>query len=483
MAWDCCDLHRRRFLRLSLSAAAIPVLGQSVFAAEVPGKPVVSPQPAKPVPGAATVAKSAPPVLDDWLKQHPQVANAMTWAADKPVAYPLWPAEMKRDLQAAFALAWAGKPSGLPQVPVNLAPRGPAAQWMHGMQVLISETDARNLYLHTVAFSLAVEIGRRVAWSLVDYTPEQLGELFDARAIVWRRAGSPALYELVDTREKGFGFGVPAPPDLAWTFLSGQHLLRQDRRGTIVALLDWAGRLSHFTGKLTSEEGQNHWGYYGAPPATTIITGALYSPTGPDAKFYVKHPGPHHFTAGCHGTVSFLRSVLRVANIPCQRVAIFDYSDSAKRLSEHATIRFVTEQLYLSHGDDPYGAFVRLKPSFPVEELLLDSVRFQAWFGKPPKSEREINVGRQSSEAAINHPPIALINDRALDIEAGAGKSAGKVFDHFKTYYALEALDARGLWTRLDDAVTRLGGPDAVKVAYATAEAEYVRRQTEPVQL
>jgi hypothetical protein len=323
--------------------------------------------------------------------------------------------------------------------------------------------------MHTVANSLAVEIGQRVPWSLKDYTDLELANLFDSRGM-FKRFGVPERYTVTDQIEKqnvAVG-GLPCPPDISMRFWNSQKLLRPTRRGTIIAFTHWCRLLQHMGGGMDIKNSEMHWGYRGAPPASRVIEGTVY--TGPEGRDKRKK----RHTGGCHGTVSFMRTVLRAINVPVQRTPVFQRMGDGS-LGEHATAYFMADGLYLSHGDDPYSSFIRYKPSFPVDEILMDHGRFLSWFSTPPATPIETNVARQTFEAAINNPPIYLINKRAQDMLKGVGREYGEVFAAMNPRYTLEALEKRSLWSRLDDAVAKLGGPEKAMAQFKESTAEYER--------
>ena len=106
------------------------------------------------------------------------------------------------------------------------------------------------------------------------------------------------------------------------------------------------------------------WQYRGIPPITRVIEGTTTSR--PDFTF-------QHWTAGCHGTTGFLRNVLRAANIPVQIV----------RICGHELCYFMTEKLYLDHGDDPYNTLFK-STGLPVVDLLIDEATFENWSNPIP---------------------------------------------------------------------------------------------------
>ena len=62
------------------------------------------------------------------------------------------------------------------------------------------------------------------------------------------------------------------------------------------------------------------------------------------------------------------RWVLRVVNIPVEPVGV----------SGHTAPWFVSEDLFLRHGDDPYNALS--KAGYPATYLLVSRDVYEAWF-------------------------------------------------------------------------------------------------------
>ena len=261
------------------------------------------------LPRPSRAATSPAPALEPWLAKNPQIGNAILWDTGSGVlSYKSWPADLKARLGADFEAAWNERPSGLPDPPANLETLADTQFWTTSL----SPADAFALYTRSVGNSLALEIGKRLPWSVTGYDDQMLAQLFDGRTM-FKRNTSPDRYTVVD-------WDTPCPPDTALRFLAERKLIGKDRRSTLVNLIDWSRRLYHFIGGPDAKNGELHWGYRGAPPASRIISGTSYTgphPTGGMTK-------PRHYTAGCHGTTGFYRAVLRAINIPVQRMTIFE---------------------------------------------------------------------------------------------------------------------------------------------------------------
>src|SRR5690606_38051231 len=124
---------------------------------------------------------------------------------------------------------------------------------------------------------------------------------------------------------------------------------------TIVALLEWCHvNLNHFLGGYENDNIDNHWQYRGATPISRMINGTTRQT---DSRF-------GRYTAGCHGTVDFLKIVLRSVNIPV--VSMWGMDGSG-----HRQAWFMSEDLYMAHGDDPYNGHSWVTPRVSMGELLV----------------------------------------------------------------------------------------------------------------
>ena len=395
-----------------------------------------------PVPLTATTQADEPD-LAAWLAEHPLVSEAIRWQdSNGPTrAYPNWSETQKADLYETYQAVWRGQSLELTDPPPNM--RHLADD--QSVVTVLSKDHAWSLFLAHVAYSLAVETGRWVPWSLTEYSREELLELFDGSRTFRRTSGG---YELIHR-------AVPAPPDATFEFLSANLMIGQDQLHTIGNLLEWSrANLIHFTGHFRAKNAEDHWQYRGVPPVSRVISGTR-------AVFYPYKKGDTspptvtfgHHTAGCWGTTAFLRAVLRVVNIPVKEV-------NNSRTFGHSIPYFVSEGQYLSHGDDPYDQNTRSSPGFPIEELFIDQATYDAWFG-PGVSlpQGKSNVSRRVSDLAIKYLPRTLLVPRCRDIREGRSHSNSHVIAWIPPlHYSLQELEAIKLWDRIDAKIDRLGG-------------------------
>jgi hypothetical protein len=123
-------------------------------------------------------------------------------------------------------------------------------------------------------------------------------------------------------------------------------LIGPSRLATIYNVLQWMRQnMSHFYGQSDFGTCNAVWQYRGYPPLSRIVHGTV------DANYPTL--GTQHWTAGCHGSVGFLSAVLRAVNIPVRPVWVCG----------HELAYFITEGLYLDHGDGPYNLNVKNSPA------------------------------------------------------------------------------------------------------------------------
>jgi hypothetical protein len=315
---------------------------------------------------------------------------------------------------------------------------------------LLSLEDATRLFMSLVVQTLRVELLGLVPWSLNDWTIDcetgqvgplyegkALSELFDGRALFAQRpeckSAESAAYivypdddefvpvpndpSMIGCEAEGYpvalrlesrpwdtdwdeewelgnvtesAYCLPLPGADAYDFLLDNGMLYESQLLTIGALIEWARGLTHFFGALTPENSLYHWGYCGAPPAARMIEGT----TAGDDPPMSPHPGwgaplgKHHFTAGCQGTVSFIRSILRSVNIP---VGLMQHNECTPgQRGGHAAAWFPTEGKYLVHGDDPYDGVLR-GVNIPGTEFLVGVSTYEEWFTDPPCSDNVVS--------------------------------------------------------------------------------------------
>jgi hypothetical protein len=386
----------------------------------------------------------------DWLAAHPAVADCIVWqgtpiptpvpAGPIPQPWPLWDATAKMQLDIAFEMAEQGQPWQVNAVPPNQVSEPLSAF----PTTVLAPGDALSYYLASVAQALVAEIHQQLPWSLCDYNFGELAHLFNSlNMFAWNE--QPPGYVI----DKSQGAVIPAPP--AWTlnFVKSNHLLGSTRLHTIAALIEWCrNNLCHYSGisgyaAFSVANMEASWQYSGFPPMTRVIEGTVSSADPSCTKTC--------WTAGCWGTVGLLRAALRAVSIPAALI----------EMCGHAQANFVSEAIYLCHGDDPYCAFC--EPPVPVGEIPINQADYDAWFGAAvAASEKKNNISRRSDELAIAYLPNYLLGLYCQDKQAGLSHAAGQVYANLSPCYTLAQLDALNLWSRMDAKLASIGGCAAI---------------------
>lgn len=365
------------------------------------------------------------------MRRHPRVALATLWMR---WPYPGWSEWRKRDLRNAVnRILDDGVYPALADPPAN------KRNYNDGdtvEQMVLAKNRAWNLYLAYVAHAIALEIRRELPWSLNDLSSADLRQLLASHTFFEYRFGRRGYAIEVAPH----GRALPAPPDVIFGFLRDAGLLRGNRRETIAAVLEWCrDHLVHFTGHPTAANLEEHWQYRGMPPVSRIIAGT-------------NHPsGFGHYTAGCWGTVGFLRAVLRTAGIPVM----------LEPVGGHALASFPTESRYLSHGDDPYNRlFKTMLDLLSGADLFVTRTRWNRWYRLNfSESAKARNVGRQVAELARNHLSWRLLHVHCQDLADGKSHADSQVYHEiFKDYFTLRQLEDGGLWEKMDTKLAEIGG-------------------------
>jgi hypothetical protein len=421
-------------VRCAIAGAALAVLSTAIAArAEAP--------PATLAPGSD---------VNRWLSEHPSVQAAVRWEAPDGTVrgHAEWEPALRDQLQTVFGVIARGESPLLPAVP-PLAPSRDAdmpfplnpelARWPPGT--------ARDYFVAFVAQSLAVEIGRWVPWSISGYAPAELAPLLDSRSLF---VAEPATqtYRIPFT----LGAITPGDPVRLHRFLQANGLIGPTPRDTIERVVGWTGRnVVHFTGDWDAANVFAQWQYYGWPPVERILAGTVNEKQ--------RGMGVQRRSGACFGTVGLLHTLLRTVNVPVEVL---------NPCLGHGIPHFVREDLYLSHGDDPYDVFMIATPPIPFGELLIDRAQYEEWMGGGG-DEVSItvckHVGRQVRDLAIRHLSNQLLRLRCTDRGAGTAPADSQVYDVFRFDYSVEQLRKQRLWERLDEKIAALGGCDKVPPA------------------
>ncbi len=360
------------------------------------------------------------PDIDCWIKHNPKIESNLLWeespsnfsnfvvwkwlqGSPKIVDWNKWPEQLKSSLRDNYKTYWnwlnnklqGDDPSPMQDPPANQA----TLKDEDYPYEILSPNDAWQMYVKSVALSLALETSGWFQWSILDYDDTQLQALFDSRKIFrWEDEETLSTGTVLP---KGYrmewdvvGWTLPAPPMKALRFLMDQQIIGFTRKATIVKLLWLSGDLSHFFGDVTARGFDGNWHYRGLVPASRIIDGTTVDPSMVENLDVGSIPSGH-ITAGCWGTTGFLKFMLKAVNIPVELTQIAD----------HATPHFMSEHLYLSHGDDPYASSMDADPPISTELLMIDGWTFNYWFNPSapaPACISQLPINSASSSSNSN---------------------------------------------------------------------------------
>ncbi|WP_128544812.1 hypothetical protein [Larkinella soli] len=388
--------------------------------------------------GLGGQAASALPDLFAWLQANPKIAGSIVWEDGTGIrSWPSWSALQQTQLWVAFQKAWQGSSIYVPEIPANLLTHADD----EGATTVYSVNHAWGYFRASVGHALALELGHRVSWSVLDYSDQQLAQLFSGREMFYWN-DSPQGYLL----SSGYhGAVTPGPPLKSYQFMKDNGMISPVRLTTISRAVNWARfNLTHYLGRNSAGNMEAHWQYRGAAPMARVLSGTL-NPERPEF-------GLRHWTAGCGGTAGFFRMLLRSVNIPVKMVFGGD----------HAQVWFMSDNYYLDHADAPYDAKTKYA-SIGAGELLIHKSRYEQWFGPNFTDEQELkNVGRRSRELAIAYLPNYVLNKYCEDMQAGKSHADGYVYEMLSKNYTVAQLEAQNFWGRMDAKIYLMGGCSAI---------------------
>ncbi|NHI94973.1 MAG: hypothetical protein EAX96_20960 [Candidatus Lokiarchaeota archaeon] len=379
------------------------------------------------------------PNLNEILSKHENIRKSIIWE-DQEGVYPYdeWVSDRKADLEEKFVITWKNGGYYLSDKPENKA----SNKLDDFVVMVLSKKDAWDLYIATIAHSLVMEFKKALSWSISSYKNEELAVLFDSRKFFfWKEK-----YNGYQINFNQHAFSLPSPPHKIFHhFFLENGLLAPTRKETIARVLEWSrSNLTHFQGGFETKNILAHWNYEGFTPAWRVIMGTTCKGTPCGV-----HDGSNrHWIAGCHGMVGFLRSILRLVNIPVANI----------RVCNNALPYFMTESLYLSHGDDPYDSLSKGK--FSADKLFISQKQFDQWFAEGVQ-DRCDKVGGRPRELAVWFLPLALLKSYCNDLKAGKSHAEGEVYEHLKRNFSLKVLEDREkLWQRLNEKIENIGTCD-----------------------
>ena len=286
-------------------------------------------------------------LLDCYLS-HPSnqvIANNIAWVFNGQVtSWAQWPAWAKNDLVNTFNDTVAWYKSGMTNYPGVLVKDAPEVINLAylidhngaGAAVYDEATTAWPLYIGHVALNLAAEIYAWVPWSLKN---------FDNQGIVHAHAPLPLLLEAAINTERRDSVRrwTARRQTRRLSSSSSRPTISLARRRRRRSTAPWIGRGVSGTraaAPWATRPCSSSFDHYGPPPVARVINGTVTTCTSTPTDWQVT---PHNWTAGCPGTSGFMATIFRAVNIPVWQVAAG---------GGHISPWFMSEKLYLSHGDD-----------------------------------------------------------------------------------------------------------------------------------
>jgi hypothetical protein len=406
------------------------------------------------------------PDVDCWLKwAHPLIGNTIVWhngpAPNQAVMYHNWTWEQKAQLINAVSHYWYwfeygympnwGDPYPIDNTygsdfPVNLG--SPSST-----DTTISQADAWNYYIDSVALSLAAQLGHWYQWDVrfgTNIFNWDLKYLFDSEqmfaANYWAGNGT-LLYRVVSTWS-GPDFPIHGAVTLTSPMASLELLMRQQglvrnsMDGTLYAALDWGrDNLAHFNGPPERSSEERVWQYSGLPPVLKMITGTVTTEI-PGQNWGDTGFGVQNWTMGCHGTSGFYKAVLRTVNIPVK----------AEDNTWHSGMSFPMWPPWgvaghITHSDQLYSrAFRDQNLGLPgenptttptsVSNLIVDDSEYNFWFDPAAVSWEQrvanVNRGEQRYVAFTQPVPTTLMMQLyCSDLAAGRSHANSRVYNEY----------------------------------------------------
>ncbi|HTX35030.1 MAG TPA: LamG domain-containing protein [Bryobacteraceae bacterium] len=411
-------------------------------------------------------------LLTCFLQRNPNIAGAILWrqAGSQPqtetdLTWSQWDAQSKKDLAEAFYYAFEWMNGGIQSFngynlvdpPVNQFTQPDAAP-------AITEFDpqaAWNLYVNTIAQSLAVEIGGFVPWTITGYSTSELQTLFDSNNVVSLQMASSNVLDPSIPQVWGYvpaGYTMDAPPTTYFQFLVANNIIQGNHKATINALINWSRyNLIHILNwtDVSALTFQGWWNYRGSSPGSRVLSGTLGDFTEPLPPY--PQLIPHNWVDGCHGVVTLYRGLLHTVNIPTDYVIEFG----------HGMPIWWTVSESLSHGDDVESQILikngseENQPSTwetwpiyaPANQFPISLTDFNNWFVGPNSSS--LNVGRQAYEMwTIHYPDADLLTMYCYDKAHGLSPANGTVLASLQgsgliALFPLPTLESMGFWNTL----------------------------------
>ncbi|MDD4878167.1 MAG: hypothetical protein PHO02_03970 [Candidatus Nanoarchaeia archaeon] len=214
---------------------------------------------------------------------------------------------------------------------------------------LYTEEEALQMYLPHIAMSLYIEVNHLVPWSILGYNEYQRSFLLDGRKFINYDSERNGYRFYIDYKSGGGYQGVTNwNPFAVYQFLQDNSMIQPTQQDTIYSLTEWMRANLVHEAAASQFRNREIYGYPGYYPVEKILN---------------PPEGARHWTQGCYGTASLYKALLNAVNVP---VSI------NMTLGGHKAPLFVTANLALGHGDDPYSTYNKKAPQeVPVERIFM----------------------------------------------------------------------------------------------------------------
>ncbi|MDD3336476.1 MAG: Ig-like domain-containing protein [Eubacteriales bacterium] len=270
------------------------------------------------------------------LLGNPNISNEMIWDDGNTHTYKNWTVKQKDQLFDAIARIENDQ-----AFPLDNPPQLTEDKY-------ISAQDAWTIYITHVAHSLWVEANHIVNWSILDYSSDELRELFDSRGMFSFQSGKGYYFDYY-----AMGNATDWNIDISYQFMKENNYIKADPLSTFYAFAGWvSNNVAHSFVMKASETSQvthtRFWKYTGPAPIDRV----LYPVVNINKLGY-------SCVEGCWCTTALFSAVLRSVNIPTQN-QFYNPQMPGSRVENHSTVVFPTLGIGLIHSDDIYGASDRL---------------------------------------------------------------------------------------------------------------------------
>ena len=270
--------------------------------------------------------------------------------------------------------------------------------------IYLTDTEKKRIHAAKTAHSIWLDKNDVLAWSIRDYSEDELAGLFD-EALLFSRSGSRHYFLSV----------VDHSPSEVYGYLAGNELLKDDILSTFHAVLD--DLRSDFRHSNTGDGNRN---------TAYTVREALTTYAANDRRVSRR---------GCHSMTRIAIALLRSVNIPGEETTSGKWFEPG-----HSSAVWPTLEYVLPHGDNIYNALLR---AAPVDEFLPTLTFYQINLGTEPCETSLVCLShRHMSLNAIRYPSDWTL-DRCCDpTRYGYQNCRDYIYDRHSSYLTTEEMDA-----------------------------------------